>query len=237
MISPEFCLELLKNKIKVNPLIESTELYSTEIWRQSQFDKLSEIIQNDLKQKSFNDNRVSVSTLEKIFKYGYPISDPIERRQLATLDKLAVFAGYKGFNSFRKLYSEEVFNIVHKACEAEFKTYQNLPNYDISELKEYYQEDGPALKKIIAILKKLVDQQDALLGPDNPSTYVIYDVQFLRFHNDEIILKTHEYWYLRWYNTVTKKVAAVYNEDNEQKYILRLVNDKWKIRVNSYQLG
>lgn len=182
---------------------------------------------------------ISHSTLERVLKYGYHIPINIDKRRLNTLNKLAIYLNHKDWEDFNKatqtsLSEIEVKQLIYKANKAEYNTYLHLPRVDTSALKKHFCAESPAFKKIKNIVLNLSEKKWTLKNHINTSYFELLKVEIINSSETEIHLTTNECWYLKWYNSETNEVEHLYNEHNDQLYVLAKIDGKWKIKTNHY---
>jgi len=182
------------------------------------------------------DNYISNSTLERIFKYGYELPNPIDKRRLNTLNKLAVCLGYESFSDYSFILKNDLDvdfeQLILDANKAEFQMYKNMPEVNFEILLPYFIKDAPAYNQIYKLVSRLAKKEVSLNDDKNPSYYEILEVEVLKKQADSIRIKAKECWYLKWFN---KNIdTKYYNESNTQLYILDKTDKGWKIRINHY---
>jgi len=182
---------------------------------------------------------ISSSTLERVLKYGYQVPENIDKRRLNTLNKLSIYLDYKNWAAFNKNVEpivdiEKVKQIIHLANEAEFKAYLTLPAVQLKPLSKYFCTESPAYKKIKNILINLSDKNWTLRNHTATSYYEILNIEIIKDSATEIHLTANECWYLKWYDNYSGEVVHLYNEHNDQLYIVALIDGNWKIKTNHY---
>ncbi|TDB69169.1 hypothetical protein [Arundinibacter roseus] len=99
----------------------------------------------------------------------------------------------------------------------------------------YYDTQGSAYSTIKLNVEGSAKKKRILTNPGNPSAHDILDISLVELRDDEALVKTKEYWYLRWYDIATKDyISYVYKETNEQIYLLVWKNGHWLIKSNAY---
>jgi len=215
-----------------------------KLWTRSNFVKAAKIYSKQLGSRSIVinnkdeqiDNYISSSTLERIFKYGYKLPNPIDKRRLNTLNKLAVCLGYESFGEY-SFAIENDLNIDFKqliinANIAEFEVYKNMPQINFDGLLPYYINNAPAYNQIYKVVNKLAAKGITLKDDKNPSYQEILEVEVLKRAATAVRIKTKECWYLKWHSK--NENIDYYNESNTQLYLLDKTNEGWKIRINHY---
>lgn len=131
---------------------------------------------------------------------------------------------------------ESVIEIVKKGIAAEMNAYRQLPTIYVEELELYFSKGGPAMAKIYEILCAHEKKRWVITTPNNPSNNTIYSIQLEQINNNKAIVATEEHFYLRWHDASKEHLPLehVYNEHNQQKYLLEKQDGIWKIVDNSY---
>ncbi len=252
MSSNNIIFEKLKRITLSNSHLEKLNLpKSIKLWRQGDFELLAASIAQVLQDSSLlseDDKRelginISVSTLERIFKHGYTIPVSIDARRLKTLNKLCIYNGYIDWLAFAAQYIDEVkaeenadiIDCVSQALTAEFAAYKRLPNVENDELLKYFVQDGPAYKRIFHILNLHVQKKWVINNALNPSHYELLESKVIRYGEQEAEVHTREYWYLRWYAMELNDYPFIYDELNNQFYLLEKHNGVWKVKINHYK--
>lgn len=249
--------DLLKKDILAKTLANYPSLpASIEKWKQGEFEFLSDKIATVIEYSSLLTDKdrlelgttISVSTLERIFKHGYDVPTPIDKRRLKTLDKLCIFNGYKDWHVYMNNKKELVkhliegetpfvFEIVQKGLNAEYAAYKMLPKLDTSEISKYFWEEGAAFKRIVNIIQIHTQKNRIINNEFNPSSFEILDIKLGHLSETKAEIITREYWYLRWHDSVKGEDSYIYDELNEQYYLLEKRNGIWKIKINYYPSG
>jgi len=128
-----------------------------------------------------------------------------------------------------KSYLERV---VIEGADAEFRAYSSLPEIREEELYTWFHPQGPAIKEILLILHRHSIKGRVINNPFNPSSKRIIRFKVDRIGKEECLVRTTEYWYLRWWNTHQQDWDYPYRETNIQKYVLKKHDGKWKIFQN-----
>lgn len=250
MYSHQLALEKLKESFSYDRRIVA--LGSPSKWKEKEFKHLAKLISDFLsetdqlteEQKTEIGPTISAITLKRIFKYGYELSASIEVRQLRTLNKLCLFLGFPNWDAFlakhKNILSTDISErtikqIITQACQAEFDAYYALPKIKTEALNDYFIPEGPAWKKITSLVHRSISKKWILNFPDNPSYYKIIALEISSIQATQIEVKSKENWYLKWMCLKTNTSPFVYNELNEQYYLLSQHEGKWKIDINYYQ--
>lgn len=129
-----------------------------------------------------------------------------------------------------KLYE----NIIREAAQLEFSLYKAVPNIqDTALLKKHFTQNGSAKQSILGSLNRAIRNNRKLRIP--PSAFDILEVNFVSKSKDKVTLKTEERWHVLWYDTENDKDERLYDEVNQQTYILVKEDDVWKIQTNVYK--
>ena len=235
-------------------IVESKKLpfHSTDAsqWTLGQFQLLSQLFHQELDnsplltphEREHLGTTISASNLRRYLKYDFVLRERVDKRQLKSLDKLCVFVDFKDWASFYQYFIEnhsedeaKIKDIIQKAIQAEFDAYRSLPTIHTDELKKYFLVKGSAYKRIEAVLQRRFADECILNNPNNSSTSELVEFRLSKIEEAEIHVQTKEYWYLRWYNKDSLELEYIYNELNEQFYILIKTDDTWKIKMNYYE--
>lgn len=187
---------------------------------------------------------ISISTLERFLKHGYS-ANLSDSRTINTLNKLSRYVGYKSWNTYIKgkkrkyklKYSsleEKLADVVRNANDAEFNAYKTLPEIQTGELEKYLDIEGTAYKRILNILVRHSKKKWVINNDRNPSGYKCYKILIKSINKNEAIIKTREYWYLRWYSLTENKYRKIYNIENEQTWTLAFDGNSWKVSDTYY---
>lgn len=238
-------LELLKEELLIKCSEISPSISTLRVLQKQDFELMAKIINLDLDKRSKESrgvpgtlNTISVSTLERIYKHGYAVKT--DRRSRVTLDKLAVVVGYEGWDDFvvqmntqfdqTNSIESHLVSIVTKANEAEFDAYLALPEeVRTDRLLQYQSAEGTAYKRIYNVLMQHSRKKWTLKNEYNPSGYIQRKIWIASLSAQKAIIKTNEYWYLRWFEMPTALYRVIYNEENEQTYTLELCSGEWKV--------
>ena len=132
-------------------------------------------------------------------------------------------------------FIEDLYSTVRKANDAEFAAYRNVPEADLSELEKYFDPEGSAYAKIKEAVLGNIAKKRVIHNPGNPSTHELLSISLSEINGDEALVKTREYWYIRWFDTQKKDyLDYVYKETNEQLYVLVWQRGRWRVRSNAY---
>ena len=130
---------------------------------------------------------------------------------------------------------ENILSVVTNAIQAEFSAYQKLPVITLDEIDRYSAPGGSAHERVINLLKLRSQRGWIINNEQNPSTVQLLEIRLERIEKERAYVTTKEYWYLRWFDPKVGKYAYIYNEENEQTYVLVAAPDgRWLIDVNIY---
>jgi len=237
----------LKHAVQKKANLSNSSL-SIEHWKQGDYELLAKKINHTLETTTLISDQtkqslgttISVSTLERVFKYGYELEVSPDKRKIKTLDKLCIFIGYECWEAYslftqqNQLSKAELLTFTKNALQAEFDVYKKLPTIDDSFLEEYFFTDGSAYLRIRSMLDRISNKKWILTNKLNPSTFELIELNIIQQNAQTIHFETQEYWYLRWYDTIEKKYTYIYNQLNTQFYILENSSKGWKIKLNYY---
>ena len=224
---------------------EHSDKQSPYEWKKSEIksfitDRFLVRIDKYLKINEKNDGQAptfTYHTFRRIFK--------TEKYQAGTYTKnlFAWYFGYPDADAYLKAERmaerpklSTVKHFIDQAMQAEFNAYKSVPacNDAIKALESYFLREGPAFKKIINVLDNQSSRGWLLTNSNNPSAHEVIDVKIQETFRDKAIVKTHEHWVIQWYSPVERAYKFSYNNTNQQNYILKKVDARWKIWSNSY---
>lgn len=129
---------------------------------------------------------------------------------------------------------KEIKELIRLAIEAEFQAYKSLPTIKFDDIKKFFDENSSAYQRIKNILILHHNREWTISNPDNPSAVMLLDTVVNQLSPIEYRVNTTEYWYLRWYSTKENKYRLIYNETNNQLYIVKKIGDVFRIEANIY---
>jgi hypothetical protein len=130
---------------------------------------------------------------------------------------------------------QHLCSVVVNAAYAEFSVYRKCPEVDLSPLGAWFVVDGPAYRRIRNIAESHQKQRRTLTEPPyNPSMMQVLKVKADRMTGDRAIVRTQEYWYLRWWSLAKEGYEYVYNDTNHQRYDLTYQEGRWLVDSNAY---
>ena len=122
--------------------------------------------------------------------------------------------------------------VVTESIDAEFDAYRALPGIDESRLLRWYAGDGPAYLDLLHTLTRVAKRGCILTNPHNPSTKRLMAIKVKEMVDDRALVRTTEYWYLRWWRPVEGKYRYPYRETDRQTYILVRRGEDWRVQEN-----
>jgi hypothetical protein len=122
--------------------------------------------------------------------------------------------------------------IVASCIDAEFNAYQAMPDIDEAPLLRWFRRDGGAYRELVHNLTQLQRHGWVVSTPFNPSTKRLLAVNVKEIQGDEAIVRTTEYWYLRWWSTVEQQYRYPYRETSRHTYILIRTAEGWRVDEN-----
>jgi hypothetical protein len=82
------------------------------------------------------------------------------------------------------------------------------------------------------LLNRHRERNWVLSNPLNPSTKRLLSIQVRELEGNRAIVKTTEYWYLRWWDSSEGSYSYPYRETNKQTYVLRRTSSGWCVFEN-----
>lgn len=116
--------------------------------------------------------------------------------------------------------------------DAEFNAYQELPDFDEGPLQRWFRPESGAYRDLVHTLAQLKRRGWVLSNRCNPSTKRLLAVEVKEIRGNEAVVRTTEYWYLRWWSTIEQKYRYPYRETNRHTYILVKTSDGWRVEEN-----
>jgi len=243
-------LTALTKAIKKSKKVKTHSQLKSEKWTKSCYDLLSRIIAEDLSsnmteiQQLNIGTTISAKTLQKIITGEYRLAHPIDPRTVNTLTKLAIFKGAKSWDDFvnkedqklvkasKKNPKTEVTIAVHKALEAVFSCYTNLPELNEEKLMNHFVPNQSGFKKVAEIATRQLTRNTIVSNAYNPSTFEILDIEVKKITEDYAQVATKEYWLLCWWNTETERYVQRFKNIDKHLYILNKIEGVWKIKTD-----
>jgi hypothetical protein len=119
------------------------------------------------------------------------------------------------------------------ACmDAEFNAYQALPAIDEAPLRLWFRPESSAYLDLTHTLVQLRQRGWVISNPYNPSTKRLLAGEVKKLSGNEAVVRTTEYWYLRWWSVTEQKYRYPYRETNQHPYILVNTSDGWRVDEN-----
>ena len=123
-------------------------------------------------------------------------------------------------------------SVVASCVDAEFRAYQALPNIDETLLLRWVRRDGGAHRDLVHTLVQLKRLGWVLTNPFNPSTKRLIAIAVKEIRDEEAIVRTTEYWYLRWWSTVEQDYLYPLRESSRHTYVVIKTGGDWLIEEN-----
>jgi hypothetical protein len=126
-------------------------------------------------------------------------------------------------------------SVIDRAAQAEFAVYKSVPVVDFTPLNGLFVINGPAYRRVQNTAEEHSKKNWTLMKPPyNPSTMRIIKVKLMELSEQRAYLRSHEYWYLRWWSQSSGKYVYVYQETNYQRYWLICQDGTWLVEANEY---
>jgi len=129
---------------------------------------------------------------------------------------------------------KEIEELVRNAIDAEFSACKTLPDIKLEMIEGYFDINGGAYRRIKNILRQHQSKSWVISNKDNPSTYFLLDIRVTQKSKSEFQVYTKEYFYLRWFSLNENKYCHIYNETNDQIYVVKKIAGSYKIVENIY---
>lgn len=238
-------VKLLVQKIEAKGLVFSK-------WNQATYRLLRGMLMDDLATKLTKQQKLelgislSEKTLKRICEEDYDFSVLSDSRREKSLSKLAIFLGYDSWLDLKQFLNthptteicpsdSQILETIRNACQAEFIAYKQVPHLAPLKLQQYFSKDGPAYLTILGNLRRAISAEKVICDAENPSYFRIIEQRIVRQDANSAVAETKEIWFLRWVNTQTGHLSTIYNNLNEQLYLLKRHEKKWLIECNYYQ--
>jgi len=127
---------------------------------------------------------------------------------------------------------EYIEMVVTSCIDAEFDAYKALPMIDVEKLHRYFAIDGPAYRDVLHLLQRHAARGWVLTNFGNPSTKRLLAINVKEIRPDHVVVRTTEYWYLRWWGTMENRYCYPYRETNTHTYILKQVGERLVVVEN-----
>lgn len=122
--------------------------------------------------------------------------------------------------------------VVTSCIDAEFNAYRTLPHVDEVALLRWFSADGGAYRELAHSLARLRALGWVLSNPLNPSTKRLLAIEVKELRRNEAVIRTTEYWYLRWWSTLEHAYLYPYRETSRHTYVLSHGPDGWRVQQN-----
>lgn len=251
--------ELLKEQLIHRIALINRAIHEFTKLSQTDFELISEIIDRELSKRATHsgtkagssekkvgeNTTISVSTLERMFRYGYKLH-PMDKRTLHNLDVIAKFLDYDSWYSFveahNKIYhagkepiEHQILNVVRKASRAEYHAYKALPELYLDELQRYLVVGEQAYRRVKLVLDRHRKKGWVINNPGNSSASHVYDIRILKLTTRSAIVEEDVHVYLRWFDLNKGDYTdVIYDKFNTQKLHLVFANGVWKVAGNYY---
>jgi hypothetical protein len=120
--------------------------------------------------------------------------------------------------------------------DAEWAVYRALPSVVLLPLERCFLVDGSAYKRIRHLAERHHERRWTIAEPNNnPSTKRVLDIKVVQIEGGRALVRTKEYWYLRWWSLDKNDYAKVdYRETNTQTYVMVRRDGRWLVDENIY---
>ncbi|MDP2817717.1 MAG: hypothetical protein Q8O29_05455 [Polaromonas sp.] len=126
--------------------------------------------------------------------------------------------------------NREHIEMVIAACmDAEFEAYRALPKIDDTKTSPWFVSQGPAHRDLLHSLERVAQRGLVLTNPRNPSTRRLLSINVKEIINDKAVVRTTEYWYLRWWSSIEGKYYYPYRQTTHHTYILKQYDANWLV--------
>ncbi len=137
-----------------------------------------------------------------------------------------------GAKNWRHSTREHLEKLIQEAVDAEFTAYTSLPKIDAKALSASFHPRSPAMTEILNVLHRHAERGWVINNSLNPSTKRLISAHVVELTADKALVRTREYWYLRWWDSNADRYTYPYRETNMQMYVVKLIADKWKVFSN-----
>ena len=110
----------------------------------------------------------------------------------------------------------------------------HFPLIDTARLATYFNPAGSAYQRIVHVLSRHRERGWIISNPDNPSTALLLELEVHQFARSKYEVRTKEYWYLRWFSVEENRYRTIYNETNDQMYLVEDVTGVLRVNANIY---
>lgn len=102
-----------------------------------------------------------------------------------------------------------------------------MPDSDEAPLLRWVRRESGAHRDLVHTLTQLRRLGWVLSDPSNPSTKRLLAIEVKEIRGSEAVVRTTEYWYLRWWSTVEQTYRYPYRETNRHTYLLVNTPEGW----------
>ncbi len=243
-----------------HPLVKKSVLGIFQNWQRGQFRQLSLLIGNAIEEsaliskseKNEMGTNISESTLLRIFKERENFAKNFDPRVMRTLDKLAVFVGYRNWETFclrdmhevnlgattlRKaeeetLEKEAILQVVIDSNQLSFAFHFDIPHMDLQKLEEYFIADSPGLIRLKKFHESIRDKGWLINKKDNATSFEMLEHTVEIKDAQHANVRTKEFWLLEYFDPQTGKDFIYENDVSEQIYFMVKQNGRWWIKNN-----
>lgn len=125
-------------------------------------------------------------------------------------------------------------SLIKSATNLEFNLYRSIPELkDTQFLDRFFMPQGKAKQKIIDVLKTRKNQATHLKKTASNYKVKHEGIDFIHKKANRFKIGTIEFWKLVWVD-INDNVVITYEEVNRQTYILKKINNSFKIEENIY---
>jgi hypothetical protein len=256
-----FYLQVLVEKLEASYRYANAHEVNFKDFTENDFRNLEKLIKDRLnedgvltKQQRLDlGTTVAVSTLKRIFKYGYDVEDSIEARQRKNLDKLCIYLGYKdwlqfiGFNSENYRAGETynahlptemeiifIMKLLNAAKRAEFQAYKSKLNRDIRELEEFYVNGDKEVMEIRELIQQKRKSNQSIDTLNNPSGFEVDCLEILMLSKSMALAAYSVAWNLWWCDVVTLQYLPQFGNATRHYLVFR-IEDRWYLDSNPFR--
>ena len=107
-----------------------------------------------------------------------------------------------------------------------------MPAIDEVQLLRWILRDSGAHLDLMHTLTQLKRLGWVLTDPSNPSTRRLLAIDVKEVRGNEAVVRTTEYWYLRWWSTIEQRYRYPFRETSRHTYLLVNAPDGWLVDDN-----
>lgn len=130
----------------------------------------------------------------------------------------------------------KIQTLIETALQAEIGLYKSVPKVEnsLEALENLMCKNGNAYQNLYKIIQRVLSRTWTMKDLHNPSYCELLDFTIERKKGNRVFVKTMEHWFLKWFSATTGELAYIYENTNEQLYIVEYREDKWIIISNIY---